>query len=81
MSDKLLATLAEALQVSPESVQESASMENMPEWDSLHHFALILAVEDAFDVHFSSDDIPSLTDVAALRAELQRQGRDPGASS
>ncbi len=81
MSDKLVATVAEALQVSPELVQESTSMENTPEWDSLRHFALILAVEEAFDVHFSSDDIPSLTAVAALRAELLRQGRDPGGSS
>jgi len=38
-------------------------------------------VEEAFDVHFSSDDIPSLTAVAALRAELLKQGRDPGAAS
>jgi acyl carrier protein len=80
VSDKLVATVAEVLQVSPGLVQESTSMENTPEWDSLRHFTLILAVEEAFDVHFSSDDIPSLTGVAALRAELLRQGRDPGAS-
>jgi len=30
VSDKLIATVAEVLQVSPELVQESASMENTP---------------------------------------------------
>jgi acyl carrier protein len=79
--DKLVATVAEVLQVSPDVIQETTSMENCPEWDSLRHFALILAVEDAFAVHFSSDDIPSLTQVGALRAELARLGGSGGGAS
>jgi len=79
--DKLITTVAEVLQVAPDSVNETTSMENCPAWDSLRHFSLILAVEDAFGVSFSSDDIPSLTEVAALRAELARLGRTTGAAS
>jgi acyl carrier protein len=79
--DKLITIVAEVLQVSPDLIQDGTSMENCPEWDSLRHFALILAVEDAFDVHFSSDDIPTLTQVAALRAELARLGRSARDSS
>ena len=74
MTDKLVSTIAEVLEISPDLVQETTSMENCPEWSSLRHFSVILAVEDAFDVHFSSDDIPSLTQVGLLRAELARLG-------
>jgi acyl carrier protein len=72
--DKLVRTIVEVLQIPPDRVQETTSMENCPEWDSLRHFSLILAVEDAFGVHFSSDEIPVLTQVGALRAELARLG-------
>ena len=81
MTDKLITTVAEVLQLSPDSVKETTSMENTPAWDSLRHFTLILAVEDAFGVSFSSDDIPSLTEVAGLRAELARLGKTTGGSS
>jgi len=73
--DKLVALVAETLQVSPGLIRDDTSMENCPEWTSLVHFSLILAVEDTFGVHFSSDDIPTLTSVGSLRAELARQGR------
>ena len=76
----MIATVAEALQDSPELVQESASRENTPERDSLRHFTLILAVEDAADVTARPMRSRPATAVAVLRAELLRQGRDPGAA-
>jgi acyl carrier protein len=45
-------------------------MQNCDRWDSLQHFHLILAVEEAFGVRFSSERIPHLTSVQALREEL-----------
>ncbi len=78
MTDKLVSTVADVLQIPPESVQETTSMENCSQWDSLRHFSLILAVEDAFGVQFSSEDIPSLTQVATLRAKVASlAGRNP----
>lgn len=80
MNDKLVATVAEVLEISPDLVKDATSMDNCPEWDSLRHFALILALEDVFGVHFSSEEIPSLTEVGTLRAKLAQLaggGRGP----
>ena len=74
MSDKLLSTIAQVLQISPDLVHEDTSMENCPEWNSLRHFGLILALEDVFGVHFSSEDIPQLTAVRSLRGKLMELG-------
>ena len=80
MTDRLVSTVAEVLEISPDLVKDAMSMDNCPQWDSLRHFALILALEDVFGVHFSSDEIPELTQVGLLRAKLtELSGQGDGA--
>ena len=42
-----------------DDVDETLSMENLEEWDSVGHMMLITAVEDAFDIMLDADDIVS----------------------
>ena len=44
----------------------------VPGWDSLSHVSVIMAVEDAFDVRFSTGDIVALQSVGELEALLVR---------
>ena len=70
MRDLLKDTVARTLLVEPQDISDHTSMESCETWDSLRHFQLILAVEDAFAVRFPSETIPELTSVGRIREEL-----------
>jgi acyl carrier protein len=72
MKDQLCVTIASALGISLDEVSDAMSREDCPKWDSLQHFVLILAVEQEFGVRFSSERIPELTAVSAIRGEINR---------
>jgi acyl carrier protein len=72
MADLLVKTAASVLRLPCEQVSNDTAMGQCPSWDSLNHFNLILAVEQAFGVRFSSAVIPDLTSIRALREELAR---------
>jgi acyl carrier protein len=68
----LTTVIAQALGIDEAEVSDDTSMQNCDAWDSLRHFHLILSLEQAYGVRFSSDRIPGLTSVQALRDELAR---------
>lgn len=64
--------VASVLGVDEDSVSYETSMENCEKWDSLRHFNLILAIEQAHGVRFSSARISELISVRALSEELAK---------
>jgi acyl carrier protein len=72
MKDRLCVTIASVLGLSPGEVSDATSRENCQKWDSLQHFVLVLAVEQEYGVRFSSERIPDLTRVSAIREEIDR---------
>ena len=70
MNDKLRKILSEVLAVAEDDINSSTSAKTQPKWDSLRHMNLILAIEDAFEVRFSDDEIPLLTSVASIEKAL-----------
>ncbi len=38
----------------------------VPEWDSLNHIRLMVAVEQAFNIHFTTNEISNLKNVGEL---------------
>lgn len=71
MDSKLRTVLAEVLGIPPESIDERTSPDTEAAWDSLRHMNLVFALEDAFDVRFSDDDIANLTSVPGIEAALR----------
>jgi acyl carrier protein len=49
---------------------DDVTRETLKAWDSLGHIRLVAAIEEAFDVHFSIEQIEKLTSVAKIKAEL-----------
>ena len=47
---------------------------SIPEWDSLAHLNLVMAVESAFDVMFDTNDVLGLSSFSACIDILQRHG-------
>jgi acyl carrier protein len=63
--------LASALGMDAEDIPDSASTASLSRWDSLHHVALIAALEDHFNVMYTSEEIPlmvTLQDIAHVTA-------------
>jgi acyl carrier protein len=66
--------MSRVLKLNPGSITPETSQENTEAWDSLAHLNLILEIEAAFGVRFSSEEIPLLTSVARLQEALERHG-------
>ena len=56
------------------TVTPETTAADVPGWDSLMHVRLIIAVEKAFQVRFSSSEVASLKDVGDLIELLGRKG-------
>lgn len=68
--------IAEALQINSKDVQGNLSLGSIETWDSLNHFNLIFAIEEAFGVRFDSEEIPNLKTISLLqKAILKHLGK------
>jgi len=70
--NRFRAVVIEALQIKPEKYQTNLRIGDIEEWDSVAHLDLISAIEIAFNLHLSSDEIVELTGLEEIRARLQR---------
>jgi acyl carrier protein len=72
LDSRLVEAVASVFGLSNDEVTPESSQENIAEWDSVGHLNLILAVEDACGVQFSTAQIPELTSVAAIQRALDK---------
>jgi len=65
--------IATTLQIPLESVRDDSSNQSIPEWDSLGHMNLIMALEKHFGVAFTLDEIIELTDLATIQRVISEK--------
>jgi amino acid adenylation domain-containing protein len=73
-------TIAATLGIRSEQLNEQLGYHSIPEWDSLAHVRLIVALEEALGAPIPEDTLPRLTSVARIRAFAAggvREGRTP----
>ena len=58
--------MSNVLGISTHTIDGTVSVENVSDWDSLQHINLILALEEAFEVHFSVDEIALMTSYSGI---------------
>lgn len=75
MSDRLQDVVAGVLCVPSESVTDDVGFGVTPEWDSVNHISLMLAIEEAYGITLSDDEVVELTTVGAIRSHLARGAR------
>lgn len=73
--DQIRGVIAESLQVPMESLTDDLSFGSVPEWDSVNHISLMLALETAFDLSISDDDVIDLTSVGSIVSYVARMQR------
>lgn len=67
MAATLESIVADALRIPASSVSDALEFNGIPQWDSLNHVALMLAIEAEYGVSIPDDLMVELTSVAAIR--------------
>lgn len=70
MNTDAVALIAEALNLSRESVKPETSLMTSPEWDSLAHFRIVLALEERLGRALDPLEITTLADLASVERIL-----------
>jgi acyl carrier protein len=70
---KLRQVIADALELPSSAITAEADTETLEAWDSLGHLKVILAIEGAYGVQFTTAEIRELISVERLQVELRRR--------
>ena len=74
MSEPLKKILSDTLGVPETQIQERASAQNIPAWDSVAHLNIVLSIEAAYGVSFTPEEITEMTSLEKIRATLAKRG-------
>jgi citrate synthase len=69
----LAQVFSEVLGISCAAVQETLQFNAIPEWDSLNHVNLMMALEEAYAVHIDEERMVELTNVKAIRDFVEQE--------
>lgn len=73
MADSKLETvIRDTFKLNAEQSLDDIGPGSIPQWDSLGHVALIHAVEEAFGVHFTVDEIARIESLDTLKEVLKQ---------
>lgn len=74
LDPKLVELVAEVLDMPPGQLGPDDGIARTDGWNSLAQLNIVVAVEEVFDIRLPSSRLPQLTSMAAIQAELVRQG-------
>ena len=71
--DRVQTVFSDVFQIAREQVRPDSSPDTIPNWDSLQHLNLVLALEQEFQVQFSPEEIEQLLSVELVAALLEEK--------
>ena len=74
MEEKLRQIMSQIFKVPIEEISEDASPDTIENWDSLQHMNLVLALEEAFHITFSSEEITEILNYKLIVSRLEEHG-------
>ena len=74
MEKKLRQIMSQVFEVPIEEITENTSPDTVDKWDSLQHMNLILALEETFNVTFSSEEITEMLNYKLIVMTLREHG-------
>lgn len=69
--DEVRGLFAEVFRVQPAEIGQDLQFGELPQWDSMGHMDLMVALEDRFGVEINAETISELVSVPAILAHLQ----------
>jgi acyl carrier protein len=67
---------AKVLRVSAEKLSDDSSPDSLKKWNSFNHLQLIVAMEEAYGVKFTTSEIESVKTLGMAKEMLRRKGAD-----
>lgn len=64
--DKLSPIFKEVFEDESLEIDENSNSDNVNGWDSLNHIYLVVAIEEAFNIKFTAEDIQSWQNVGEM---------------
>ena len=61
------------LDLDPAGIDGTTTTDTVPQWDSVRHMNLIIALEEAFDITIPDDEVAALTSFPIIRAVVEEQ--------
>ena len=74
MSAPLEEVISSVLGVSPQSLSDDSSIENVEAWDSLRQLSILLALESAYGITITADQALDMNSISAIKALLAKHG-------
>ena len=71
--EDLRSLMAEIFHMEAGNIAPDAQLGELPQWDSMAHMDLMVALEARFAVEITAESIGQLTDLPAVLAHLQSQ--------
>ena len=71
--NKLTKAFSDSLGIEPEDITDELSY-GSDNWDSVAHMALIVAIEDEFDIMFETDDVIDMSSFAKAKEIIGKYG-------
>lgn len=59
-----------------ESINLEANMDEVPEWDSLKHIQLIMAIEEGFNITIDFTDAIEMTSIPIIKGKILKNLND-----
>ena len=71
MSERVYEIVASMLRVTRESLSPDSSPDTLPQWDSLRHLQIVLALEEALGIHLTVEEIEAMQRMAVIVAIVE----------
>ena len=72
MTEPLEEVIGSVLGVSPQSLSDDSSIENVQAWDSLRQLSILLALESAYGITITADQALDMNSISAIKAILAK---------
>lgn len=66
--------VGQVLEEDPAAIDDGTSPDTLPAWDSLRHFQLVMALEEAFGISFTMDEVVAMRSFGAIKDLIGRNG-------
>ena len=71
--DQLKAVMAAMLDIDAAAIDVRTSTDTVPQWDSIRHMNLVIALEESFGITIPDDEVASLTSYPIIKATIEEQ--------
>ena len=75
IESRIRALIAKLFDLSPEQAAGDLRLGDPPQWDSMGHMELLVAIENEFQVRFPAQQIAALTSVDRIAEAIRAQSK------